>query len=214
MSTDKRIDPPEQPKTIEIASPPPWAIELMQRVTAGFTASEERFDRQDVTLDKVVNEGIEANVRMSRFESRLSKLESPSVPPPPALTSLRVREVIEQHPSQMDLETASKQAAEIVRGRERDRRIDETHALVMKAASKDDLAGLITKKDVEAVVEQATALQTTALINKISDNKKLQVIGGLVAALVIGWLSRVGYAAATPPPAPQVQAFTADAGAQ
>jgi superfamily II RNA helicase len=103
-------DMPEQPKTLQLPTVPDWAIELTRSVKAGFIAAEERFDKQDAALlsqgaklDKVVTEGIETNVRMTRFEVRLEDLEGRA-----GKTSLAVRGA-----SMVDME----QAAQLVQER-------------------------------------------------------------------------------------------------
>lgn len=198
MPEDRRAEPPEQPKTVSIPAVTDRALlEDLGRVVRNMADNVGTMS-QNVTV--LMEDRPVLHSRLAGVEGRLARLEQPSIIPPPPITSTRVRAIVEGTSSQMDLETAAKQADEIVKGQERDRRIDETHALVQKAATKEDLADLVTKKDVEAVVSDATALQTTALVTEISKNKKVRIIAGLIATFIIGWLGKV--ATTPPPPAP------------
>ncbi len=149
--------------------------------------------RQDVTI--LMDDRPALHSRIAGIEGRLARIETPSIAPPAPLTSTRVHAIINEHPSQMDLDTAAQLGVAI-------------GALNEERAKREQLEkSVVTKEDVATVVSDATAAQTVALVTKLSENKKLGVIAGLIAAIVIGWLGRFA-TAPTPPaptPAPQVQ---------
>lgn len=178
-------DMPEQPKTVQLPAVPQWAAELMKKVTDGFTAAEEHFDRQDATLDKVVNESIAANTRMTQAEEAIEELRSRA-----GKTSIAVR-----GGSQADAAHEAKLALAMSQ-------------LADERARRETLErNAVTRDGVKAVVQEATAAQTVALVSEISQNKKVRAIAALLAALAFGWLSRV----AMTQPAPVAQPISSSA---
>ncbi len=170
MSDDPRAEPPAAKPTVSLPAVTDRALlEDVARTVRNMSDVVVRLDntvsRQDVDLR-------DFGRRFSDLEGRVARVENPSRPPPRPLTSDRVREVIEGHPSQLDLETAQKQAEEFIRGQQRDQRIAETHDLAMKAATKDDLKKLAdstaTKAEVEALLVDAAKAQTTDIVTSVS----------------------------------------------
>ncbi len=151
---------PDQPKTVEIRAMTDRALleDLARTVTN--VANNVGEMRQDVTTlmaDRPV-----LHSRLAGVEGRIARLESPSMQPPAPLTSEHVRAVIDEHPSRMDLETAARQAEEIVKNQERDRRIAETLELATQAATKDDVAKIAqTTATKDDVAELRASLDST-----------------------------------------------------
>ncbi len=203
--TDPRAEPPDtpppQPKTTQLPAVTERALlEDLGRVVRNMADNVGTMSQNVAVLmeDRPV-----LHSRLAGVEGRLARIETPSHPPPSPLTSSRVQAIINETPSQLDLETQAQVA----------------NLIVQHAKEKAELeAKVVTKEDVDAVVSKATDLQTTALFNKISESKKLQVVAGMALTLLIGWLGRMATAPATPPqPAPVVQlapvTVYADAGA-
>ncbi len=100
-------DSPPQPKTtVAFEKPPTWAIEMGKniadvKVAMGTLSNEFNVLRVDVQ-----------SLQQWRLDEERRRVHLSSGPPP--LTSQRVREVIELHPSQLDLDTQSQLASEIV----------------------------------------------------------------------------------------------------
>ncbi len=131
--------PTDAKPTRELAAANPLEIaiaQLARSVDLGF-----REMRTDIRL--VTSDVGQVKERLSVIEGRTSRLESATSPPPP-LTSDRVRAVIEEHPSQLDLETQTKLASALDElAAERAKR-EQLEAL---AATKSDIAGVATKAD-------------------------------------------------------------------
>ncbi len=204
MAEDPRAEPtgpPEQPKTTQLPAVTERALlEDLGRVVRNMADNVGTMSQSVAVLmeDRPV-----LHSRLAGVEGRLARIETPSHPPPAPLTSSRVQAIINETPSQLDLETQAQLAG----------------LIVQHAKEKAELeAKVVTKADVAAVVADATTLQTAALVTKLSENKKLGVIAGLIAAIVIGWLGRVATAPpVVPQPSPVVQlapvTIYADAGA-
>ncbi len=165
---------PVQPPTIPLmpaVSPVEIAIsQLARSVELGFR--EMRVDTQLLKNDFGL-----MKERIGSVESWRSEQEARAT-----RTSTRV-----QQNSQADLEQAAQLGLALA-------------ALAEEKAKRESLeAVVVTKADVANVVSEATTLQTTALLTGLGQNKKLQVIGGMVLTLVIGYLGRIATAAPAPP---------------
>lgn len=69
---------PAQPKTTELPAADPVQVLLlkMQRsIEKGFIAVDDRLDRQEATLRKVADDGVETNTRLARVEVRVEAAE-------------------------------------------------------------------------------------------------------------------------------------------
>ncbi len=194
MTTDDKPPPPDGKPTVAMPAMTDRALlEDLARTAKSTGAVVDRLEgsvgRLEGSVDGLIVDGRDLHGRINRIESRLDRIEMPSSMPPKPLTSSRVQAIIDEHPSQMDLEVQSKLA----------------DLIVQHAKEKAELeAKVVTKEDVKNVVKEATAAQTVALVTEISQNKKLRVIAGLVAAIVIGWLGRTALPASAPvavPPA-------------
>ncbi len=214
MSTD---DMPPQPTPANLPAMTDRA--LLEELASSSRKTLATVDRLELTVAGLVGDGRITHERIGGLESRISRLEaSTSVPPaPPPLTSERVRSMINGSPSQMDLEEQAKLAAEIVRGRERDQKIDDTLALATKAATKEDLEALAavaaTKDDVTKAAkafETATQAQTLAILAGVSELRKNPVVRYAAAAILGAAVSYVTTCAKLPLPAsaPQSSAIT------
>jgi len=173
MSTDEK-------PTVEIPAVPLWAVEL-SKVVNGMATS----------VSTLVEDGKGMNLRVAGIEGRLARLESPTNPPPAPLTTDRVHALIDEHPSQLNLEIQARQAEQIIKDAERDRKIAETHDLASKAATKDDVAalsaGTATKAEVKELVETANKAQVSAIVEGVKGLQKLAekspTVRGLLMAL-------------------------------
>jgi hypothetical protein len=181
---------PNEKPTVEIEAAPPWAIAI---------ARDVRFIRGDVEVLTGDMTTLKRDVRdLQRW-----KLDVESIPVTPTMTSTGVKALIDGHPSQTDLANEAKLGLALA-------------ALAEEKAKREALEAVaVTKSDVKDVVSEATAAQTIALVTQLSQNKKLQVIGGMLLTLALGYLGRV--ATAPKDPAPTVQMLSpvtiyADAG--
>ena len=66
------VQPPEKATVLDLKAPPPWAIELTKKVSDGFRATEDHFDKQDETLARLANESVSAASRLGRVESTIA----------------------------------------------------------------------------------------------------------------------------------------------
>ncbi len=98
----------DEPKTKELPAADPIAI-LTKMLGDGLKNIDSRLDSQDGKLDKVVTEGIEANVRLTRIEVRVDGAEQRvgELEGRIGRTSMRIQES-----SKVDLEQASALAQE------------------------------------------------------------------------------------------------------
>ena len=105
MSDEK---PPEKPTT-RLEAPPAWAQEMARNVAATKSTAENTRDTVGRLSDEigVMRVDIRSLQQWRLDEER--RRETASVPPP-AMTSLRIREVIEEHPSKLDLDAQAKLA--------------------------------------------------------------------------------------------------------
>ncbi len=184
---DPRAEPPEQPKTLELD-----AVQVLSQLikgvsaevkasreetTASFVKVDDRLTSQDRKLDKVVTEGIEANVRMTRFENRLEVLEkSPSTPP---LNSTGVKALIDGHPSQVTLETQAKLAEAIIEQAKLRDAIHETRAKVELQPSKEDL-------------KKANELQAEAIVGAVLKTPTMQKLKNALVPVLMVAISIIG----------------------
>jgi len=163
--------PPEKP-TVEISAPPDWAVKLTEKVVGGFANTESRFDKTDANIELVATDlkNTKEDLRVTKESIALKFLELERSQP---LTSERAHAIVVEHTSQVDMEAQAREAAQIVKDAERDRQIAETRALAEKAATKDDVKllaeGTATKAEVTALLETATAAQTTTIDGRLSD---------------------------------------------
>ncbi len=174
----------------------------------------------EITVDGLVGDHRTLHERVGTIERRLDRVENPSIIPPRPITSERVREVIEGHPSQMDLETAAKQAEEIAKGMERDRRIAETHELASLAATKADVAdlaaGTATKEEVATLLADAAKTQTTDIVKSVTTLAEksatvrmlLLALAGLLFVMINAATTYFTTKASAPPPVQPTQAVT------
>lgn len=195
---------PDEKKTVEIAAVPEWAVKMTERILSELGKTNANIALVSTDMG-VVKE------RLGIVEDWKRKLEQgPSIPPPPPLTSERVRAVIDGHPSQMDLKTQAELAETIAKDIERDRKIAETHeglqALAATAATKDDVAKLAADTATKAEVKTIADAQTTDIVTSL---EKLAARNKTVRNLLIalGGLAFLAVNAATTylmrPPAPQ-----------
>lgn len=167
---DKLAAPPEQPNTTKLDAVPAWAAEMGKNVTfirgnVESLAGEFAILRIDVR-----------SLQQWRLDEERRRLDAP-VPPPP-LTSIRVREVIDQHPSQMDLEQEAKLGAEIAARQQLEGQLAEERARRIALEEK-----AVTKEDLKAV----TAAQTSALVEGFklaAKNPTVQKLGWALAGLL------------------------------
>lgn len=166
---DPRVEPPEpppQPKTTELPA-------LSDRALLEGLVRDMRDVKGSVA--SVVDDGRTTNLRLASIEGRVAILEAaPAIPsgPPPGITSMRVREVIEGHPSQMDLEEQAKLAG----------------VIVWQKGVDDALAKAATKEDLKAT----TAAQTQALIDELKKNPVVQKVIYAVGGAVLAYLASKG----------------------
>lgn len=121
---------PESKQTTRIEVAPQWASELSH-------ASREGFRLLNANMEALHSEfGILRGDVRSLQQWRLDeeRRRDLSMAPPP-LTSARARQIIDEHPSQMDLEQQRLLAEQIIKNDERDKKIEETHALAERAAA-------------------------------------------------------------------------------
>ncbi len=153
MSDDK----PEQHPTTKLAAVDP-VTEALGRIERDVRASRADIGALAHEFGTTKNDVRELQKWVIAEEERRD-IESARAP----LTSDRVKKLINEHPSQLELDTAAEQAKEIIKGRERDRRIEETHRLATGAATKADVAGVAEKAD--------TAITK---VNAIAESQDLQ----------------------------------------
>lgn len=171
--TDPRAEPPDEKVTVEIPSPPPWAVEMAKSLNEVKTG-----------VSTLMEDGKGLNLRMAAVEGRIAKLESPSIPPLPPITSERVRAVVDGHTSQADLEQQAKLAEIIIKDTERDKHIAETRALAEKAATKEDVQALAeraaTKEDVKALADSTAS---KAEVKAIADTQTKDIVTSVVTSV-------------------------------
>lgn len=157
MSADEK--PPEK-ETVKFEAVPDWAIKLTQKVGDGFANMDTRMDT------------FEANQRVQGGQIGVVEKEisliwewKGEVNEWRKGASLRAKQ-----PSSADLENEAKLAVEIVKNQERDRKIEETHALAAAAAetlkAQSDYMGmgkrgaqwLVSKEGRTAMAQAAAAL--------------------------------------------------------
>ncbi len=163
MSDEKTEQPPAKP-TVVLEQVPAWAIELSRNVTL------IRGNVELMTGDMVTMKSDIRGLKKWRLEIEDGAGSMPSIPP---MTSTGVRALIDGHPSAMDLSLQAAQAAEIIKNQERDRKIEETHALALGAAEtlkrQSDYMGMglrgiqwLWSKDGRTAVAQAAVALVTA----------------------------------------------------
>ena len=162
---------PEQPKTMELPAADPVRVLLMQiqqSMTLGFRETNANIDL--VTGDV---KSLKDDVRgLQKW-----KLDSERMP---SLTSERVRAVVDERASHVDLEAQAREADQIIKNAERDRQIAETRSLVEQAATKADVKVLAactaTKIEVAAIVSPITEQLGTQDTTLADQNTKLDAI--------------------------------------
>ncbi len=188
---------PAPPEKITVALPAMTDRALLEDLYRSSRITSQTVDRLEGSVSGLVVDGRDLHGRMTRFEGglirvegRIDRLENPSIVPPSPMTSTGVKALINTHPSQMDMEQEAKLSLALA-------------ALAEERAKREALEKVaVTKKDVTDVVSAATSAQTVALVTKLTENKKLGVIAGLVAAILIGWLGRIVTAPPAPPATP------------
>jgi hypothetical protein len=155
---------PTQPKTKELPAVDKQDI-LLAEMRRGFATVEGRLDSQDTKLDKVVTEGIEANVRLDRVEVRLGKVESrvEELESRTGRNSSRVREASENdmaHDAQLAQERAARESL---------------------AAKVDSL----TKT-------QDTQLSILVRLDRVASNPLVKTLGAMLLTAVITYLASHG----------------------
>jgi len=172
---------PESKPTVQLPAMTDRALleDLARTMRAGF----RRVERIEITVSALGDNYQGMNLRMATMEGRVAKLEYPSsIPPPPApITSVRVRDLIESHPSQMDLEHEAKLAMALV-------------ALAEEKAKREKLESeSATKADLERV-ELKTDAQTQILqqLLKLTEKPVVKLIATAVGTAVLTWLTARG----------------------
>ncbi len=126
---------PEQPKTTRLEAVPSWASELATAVRN----IALNVGTMNQSLGVLMEDRPVLHSRLAGVEGRLARIETPSIPPPAAITSERVRAITDSYTSKVDLEQQARLADQIVkdaeRDAERDRRIEETHAIAIGTAA-------------------------------------------------------------------------------
>lgn len=164
MSDDKM---PVQPPTVQLAAVTDRALleDLARVVKAGFSTNGERLDSQDTKLDKIVTEGIEANVRLDRVETRLTQAEGrvDLLEGRAGKTSMRVGTA-----SQVDLDHAAQ--------------------LAQERFAREALASKL------AAVEVKTDAQTLLLqqIVKLTEKPLVKLIATAIGTAFLGWMAAKG----------------------
>lgn len=158
-------EPPPLPKTTQLPAVPEWAIELTRSVKSGFGAINSRLDAQEVSLERVVNEGIRTNTRLTRIEERVDELEMRI-----GRASNRVREV-----SQTDLE----QSAQLVQ---------ERTAREAITAKVDALAADIATLS----ATNSTQLAILSRLDRVTSNPMVKTVAAMIATALITWLTSHG----------------------
>lgn len=150
--------PPDAKPTVELPKVPDWAIELTKSVKLGFVTVNDR-------LDKVVDEGIEANTRLTRIEVRVENAEQRigDVEGRTGKASLAVRAA-----SQVDLE----QAAQLAQER------SAREALATKVQKLDD------KQDVQLALLQQLV--------KLTEKPVVKLVFTSIGTAILGYLSARG----------------------
>jgi len=191
-------DMPDQPKTVQLPAMTDRA--LLEDLARNPRETKGAIERLTATVDGLVGDHQSLHMRMGSVEGRIAKLESVSInPPPPPITSDRIRAVVHEHTSQADLEQQAKLAEVIIKDQERDRRIEETHALALSAATKEDVQKLAdttaSKAEVKELVDAAADAQTEALIarlNAILSKPYVKLAITALGAFITGWLASHG----------------------
>ncbi len=139
---DARAEPPEQPKTKQIPAASPVEILLTQIRTA----MDAGFRETNANIDLVTGDvkSLKADVRNLQ-EWKLVVEKQPTV------TSERVRAIADGYTSQVDLQHEAALSAEIIKNRERDRKIADTHALA-------EAAGIELAKQSAELAKQSRAM--------------------------------------------------------
>lgn len=155
---------PPQPKTREIPAPRPEEI-LLAEVRSGFRSVNQRLDTQDATMEKLVTEGIESNVRLTRIEVRVegAELRVAELESRIGRTSSRVKEVSQQDMAQ-DAQLAQERAAR---------------------------EALAAKVDAIAKTNE-TQLAILARLDKVASNPTVKLILFAIGVAVTGWLMSHG----------------------
>ncbi len=136
MSADEEM--PAQPKTAQLPAADPVQVRLKQMQDAITAAMQAGFRETNANIDLV--SGDVKSLKRDVRDLQEWKIAVEGRPAP--LTSERAKALIDEHPSQVDMEQQAALAAEIVKNQERDRKRDETHALATTTAEKlDDLKG-------------------------------------------------------------------------
>lgn len=153
MSDTKTSQPavrPDQKPTVAMPPPPPWAIELSQRVADGFErqdkradASDDRFEglRSEVSnmgrqLTIAVEDGKENNKRTTTLEVRFDQFEKRL-----EANSIRVRQ-----PSEHDMEALAEIAAERTARQQLGTRLDGFEKKFDDYASRPDAAAVLLQR--------------------------------------------------------------------
>ncbi len=139
MSDDKMSEQPEAKPTKALPKDEIMQAQLSQLLTRAtetrdaVARTDTKVDRLAVNVDTLMGESTSLHGRVGLIEGRIAKLETPSIVPPSPITSVRVREILDATPSQMDLEQQAKLAATIVKTGELEAAIHDTRALAEKA---------------------------------------------------------------------------------
>jgi predicted nucleic acid-binding Zn-ribbon protein len=160
-------DKPEEKPTVELPAVPKWAVELTTSVKSGFLTVNARLDSQDTKLDKVVTEGIEANVRLDRIEVRMKDAERG----------------IE------DLESRIGRTSERVRGvSESD--LEQDAQLAQERAAREELAA---KVDAIAKTNE-TQLAILSRLDNVAKNPLVKTLAAMLLTALVTWLASHGIA--------------------
>lgn len=182
MPTDPREEsdgrvPPEGKPTVNLPAMTDRAIlEEVARVGRE-TAATVNTMRRDV--DTLLVDGRAINLRMAGVEGRIAKLESPTHPPPP-LTSVRVREVVDERASQMNMEQDARIAALLVQKDEKIAKLEAESA---------------TKAEMKTMLEEAAKVQTEAIVagvNTVMKTPTAQKLKGAIVPVLMIAISLIG----------------------
>lgn len=154
--------PPEKP-TVELEKPPAWAVAMSEKLATGFQSVDKRLDGIETTVDTLVEDGKQANQRMTKIEVRLDEYEKRA-----STQSLRVK-----NESQTNMKQDSAIAQVINTQREHGEKIDaiETKvggietALAKNNATTDAIKATLSGflKEHPSIVASIVTLVTTAI---------------------------------------------------
>lgn len=156
---------PPLPKTTQLPVVPEWAVELTKSVRNGFDAVNGRLDASEVSLERVVNEGIRTNVRLSRIEERVDELEGRI-----GRASARVRDVSSSEQEQSAQLAQERSAREALSAK-----VDTLAADLSKLAAAND-----------------AQLAILSRLDKVASNPIVKTLAAMLATAVITWLATHG----------------------